>query len=163
VTLTAASPVTLAGMVRDSLRDRREGVTAPPTPGFLRMLGRALRLRCPVCGAKGIFTSWTKMAERCPRCAFLFDRFEGQMIGAVGINTIVTFGALLVTLVVGLVVTSPDIAVVPVLVTSLAVAALLPVVFYPFSKTIWIAVDLTMAPLEPGEAPRFDDTTHLPG
>jgi hypothetical protein len=103
------------------------------------------------------------MAERCPRCAFLFDRFEGQMIGAVGINTIVTFGALLVTLVVGLVVTSPDIAVVPVLVASLAVAALLPVVFYPFSKTIWIAIDLTMAPLEPGEAPRFDDTTHLAG
>lgn len=95
------------------------------------------------------------MVERCPRCGFLFERSEGQFIGAIGINTIVTFGALLVALVVGFIVTAPDIAVVPLLVIGLAVAALLPVAFYPFSKTIWTAIDLAMSPLEPGEAPRL--------
>jgi hypothetical protein len=101
------------------------------------------------------------MAERCPRCGFLFERTEGQFIGAVGMNTIVTFGALLITLVVGFVITSPDIAVVPVLAAGLAVAALLPVIFYPFSKTTWIAIDLAMTPLEPGEAPRLPRTSQL--
>jgi uncharacterized protein (DUF983 family) len=127
------------------------------------MMGRALLLRCPVCGSGGLFRRWTHMVERCPRCGFLFERTEGQFIGAVGMNTIVTFGALLITLVVGFVVTSPDIAVVPLLAAGLAVAALLPVVFYPFSKTTWTAIDLAMSPLEPGEAPRLAGSTELTG
>ena len=57
----------------------------------------------------------------------------------------------------------PDIAVVPLLVAGLAVAAVLPVFFYPFSKTTWTAVDLAMTPLEPGEAPRLAGTPQLPG
>jgi uncharacterized protein (DUF983 family) len=148
----AVSP-SLARMMRDSLRDRREGVTAPPTPPFPRMLLRAGRLHCCVCGSGGLFTHWTRMVERCPRCRFLFERGEGQFIGAVGINTIVTFGALLVTLVVGFIVTAPDIATVPLLAIGLAIAAVLPIAFYPFSKTVWTAIDLAMTPLEPGEAP----------
>jgi uncharacterized protein (DUF983 family) len=150
-------------VVHDSLRDRADGVPAPPTPGFLLMLRRALALRCSVCGSGGLFRRWTHMVERCPRCGFLFERTEGQFIGAVGMNTIVTFGALLITLVIGFVVTSPDIAVVPVLVAGLAVAGLLPLIFYPFSKTTWIAIDLAMTPLEPGEAPRLAGTSQLPG
>jgi uncharacterized protein (DUF983 family) len=145
------------------LRDRAEGVPAPPTPSFSRMMGRALLRRCPVCGSGGLFRRWVHMVERCPRCGFLFERYDGQFIGAVGMNTIVTFGALLITLVVGFVVTSPDIAVVPLLVAGLAIAALLPVIFYPFSKTTWLAVDLAMSPLEPGEAPRLAGTSKLPG
>jgi uncharacterized protein (DUF983 family) len=140
-------------VVRDSLRDRREGVATPPTPPFWRMLVRACRLRCCVCGSGHLFRRYTRMVERCPRCGFLFERSEGQFIGAVGINTIVTFGALLIALVVGFIVTAPDIATVPLLSIGLTIAAVLPVLFYPFSKTIWTAVDLAMAPLEPGEAP----------
>ena len=103
------------------------------------------------------------MVERCPRCGFLFERSEGQFIGAIGMNTIVTFGALLITIVVGFIITSPDIAVVPLLVAGLSVAALLPIFFYPFSKTTWTAVDLTMTPLEPGEAPRLAGPSQLTG
>jgi uncharacterized protein (DUF983 family) len=142
-------------MVRDSLRDRRDGVATPPTPTFSRMVGRALLLRCSVCGGGHLFRGWFHIVERCPRCGFLFERGEGQFIGAVGINTIVTFGALLVALVVGIIVTAPEIATVPLLVVGLTIAGLLPIVFYPFSKTIWTAIDLAMAPLEPGEAPRL--------
>jgi uncharacterized protein (DUF983 family) len=127
------------------------------------MTGRALLLHCPVCGSGGLFRRWTRMVERCPRCGFLFERSPGQFIGAVGMNTIVTFGVLLVTLVVGFVVTSPDIAVVPLTLTGLAIAAVLPVLFYPFSKTTWAVIDLAMTPLEPGEAPRLSGPAQLSG
>ena len=86
-----------------------------------------------------------------------------QRVKDAGINTIVTFGALLITLVVGFIVTSPDIATVPLLVVALAVAGLLPVIFYPWSKTIWTAIDLAISPLEPGEASRLAGTAQLPG
>lgn len=146
-------------MVRDALRDRSEGVPVPPTPTFTRMLGRALLLRCCVCGSSHIFTRYTRMVERCPRCGYLFERIEGQYIGAVGMNTIVTFGLMLVALVAGLVITAPDIATVPLLVITLAIGGIVPVLFYPFSKTVWTAVDLRMNALEPGEAPNLSAGT----
>lgn len=73
------------------------------------------------------------------------------MLGAITINTIVTFGGLIVVLVVGAAAWYPDIPVVPLVALSVAVALVVPVVFYPFSYTIWAAIELQMRPLEPDE------------
>lgn len=123
------------------------------TPSFGALFGRAILLRCPVCGQGRLFRRWVKMVDRCPRCGFRFERREGQFIGAVGVNTIAVFGLLLIALVVGFIATAPDIAVGPLLVVGLVIALLGPVVFYPFSKTLWTAIDLVMSPLEEEEAP----------
>ena len=117
-----------------------------------RLLGRGLTRRCPLCGAGRIFDGWFTIKERCPRCDFpLEQRIEGQWLGALGMNTIVSFGILAVTLVAGLIVTYPDIPLVPLAGTCVAVAVVVPIVFYPFSKTLWNAIDLAMRPLEPGD------------
>ena len=66
-------------------------------------------------------------------------------------NTIVTFGLLAAVLLVGSILSYPDIAVVPMLIVAGLVAVVVPIVFYPFSYTIWAAVDLTMRPLDAAE------------
>jgi uncharacterized protein (DUF983 family) len=104
-----------------------------------------------VCGSGGVFRHWFSMAERCPRCDFRFEREQGEFIGAIGINTIVTFGVLLVAVLTSVVLTYPDDVAVA-LVITMAVALVFPVFFYPFSKTLWLAINLAMRPLEPGEA-----------
>jgi uncharacterized protein (DUF983 family) len=134
-------------------------VQTPVTPRFSTLLGRACRLHCPVCGSGHLFRHWTKIVQRCPRCGYPFERIEGQFIGAVGMNTILTFGALLITLVIGLVLTAPDVRVAPILIVSVSIALLMPIFLYPYSKTIWTAIDLRMRPLEPGETPGLDDAT----
>lgn len=91
------------------------------------------------------------MIERCPRCGLRFQRIEGHWSGDLGINTIVSFGALFVTLIGGFALTYPDVPGVALFATAVGVALLVPVVFFPFSKTIWLAIDLMMRPLEPGE------------
>ena len=160
-------------MGRDSVRDRESGVPAAPTPGILVMVGRACTRRCCVCGSGKLFRRWTQMVERCPSCGYLFERAEGQFIGAVGMNTIITFGLLLVVLVVGFITTSPNTPATELAIIGVAVSVIAPIVLYPFSKTIWTAIDLAMTPLEPGEAPllsaRFataaadrDDVTNAP-
>jgi hypothetical protein len=63
-------------------------------------------------------------------------------------NTLVTFGLLALDVLVGSIVGYPDIAVVPMLVIGGIIAVVVPVVFYPFSYTLWAAVDLAMQPLE---------------
>lgn len=91
------------------------------------------------------------MVEDCPRCGLHFERIEGHWIGALGLNTIVSFGAILVTLSVGLIATLPDVPVLPLVLSNVAVAVIVPVVFYPFSRTLWTGVDIAMRPLEPFE------------
>ena len=91
------------------------------------------------------------MQPSCRRCGLEFERIEGHFIGAVGMNTIMSLGMLLVTLVVSLVVTFPDFPVVPLVVINVAVAALAPILFYPLSRMLWTAVDIAMRPLEPDE------------
>lgn len=98
-----------------------------------------------------MFRRWFTMAETCPTCGFRFHRVEGHWIGSLGMNTIVSFGALLVSVVVGFVLTTPDPPVVPLMIVAVAVAALTPVAFFPWSRTLWSATDLLMRPLEPDD------------
>ncbi len=98
-----------------------------------------------------MFRGW-RMATRCPRCHLEFEREQGQFVGAVGMNTIVSFGAVLVTLVLGFVLSGSDPEPIPILVPVLAVALIVPAVFFPMSKGIWGAIDLLAEPLREGEA-----------
>jgi uncharacterized protein (DUF983 family) len=120
------------------------------------MLGRALLLRCPRCGGRGWIKGWFSRRERCPTCGYRYERQPGFMLGAVTMNTIVTFGLLAAVLLIGSILSYPDIAVGPILVLSAIVAVFVPIVFYPFSYTIWGAVDLAMRPLDPSEVADAD-------
>ena len=92
------------------------------------------------------------MRARCPRCNLTFERIEGHWIGAIAINTILSFGLMLVAMIVGFIVLSPAEPFGPFTAIIAAIGLIAPIVFYPFSKTIWTAVDLVFRPLEPGEA-----------
>jgi|688.fasta_scaffold07584_9 uncharacterized protein (DUF983 family) len=121
------------------------------------MLGRAVRLRCPVCGTGGLFFQpghrfRLGLPERCSGCELRFDREAGHWAGSFGLNTIVSFTALFAVLIVGLFVTWPDPPAVTLIVAALTVALVVPLVFAPWSATLWLVIDLRMRPLEPGEA-----------
>jgi uncharacterized protein (DUF983 family) len=115
-----------------------------------RLLARGFTLRCPLCGGSGLFRHWFTISDRCPRCDFrLADRIEGHWLGSLGMNMIVSITVLFFTMAVGLTLTYPEVAVVPMVTISVAVAIVVPLVFFPFSKTLWSAIDLAMRPLEP--------------
>lgn len=120
------------------------------------LLGRALRRRCPQCGDRGFFSSWFKLNDHCPTCGIASEREEGHFVGAVGFNTIFSFGALLVTLLVGTGLTYPDFPVVTMLAACLGCAVVVPLLFWPFSQTLWMAFDLGWRPAGVNELdPRY--------
>ena len=92
------------------------------------------------------------MVERCPRCGLCFERIEGHWLGALGLNTIFSFAVLFVVVAVGLVLSHPEYRMAPLLISATGTAVLVPLGFFPSSKTLWTAIDLTMRPLQPGEA-----------
>ena len=121
------------------------------TPRLGRLLWRGMTRRCPACGTGGLFQRWFMMDEHCPNCGLRFERIEGHWIGAIGMNTIVSFGLLAVVLVGGLILTIPDVPAVRLLAVNAAVGSVTPIVFQPFSRTLWTGIDIAMRPLEPHE------------
>ena len=136
----------------------------PLTPG--RVVRRGLRRRCPLCGQQGIFESWFCLRDRCPTCNYPTTRAVDQWIGSYGLNMIVSFTLLVLTIAVGFAVTYPDPPVGTLLVIAVGVAALFPVFFFPVSKSLWSAIDMAMRPPEPDDDidPRYlPPTRHGPG
>ena len=90
------------------------------------------------------------------------ERREGHFVGAVGINTIVTFGALLIGLGVAIAIAGEDMQPWVVVAILGGLTLIVSAVFFPISKTLWSAIDLMMVPLEPGEVdPRFDPSVDV--
>ena len=115
------------------------------------MLWRGFWRRCPLCGGGHCFESWFTKKERCPRCNFPLKREEGHWIGALGMNTVVTFGLLLVTIAVSVALTWDDRSGLAVFLPAFLVAGLTPVLFFGSAQTLWSAIDLAMRPLEPDD------------
>jgi uncharacterized protein (DUF983 family) len=119
------------------------------------MLARGVVRRCPRCGARHVFERWFSIRERCPRCGVRFDRKpeEAFFLGAFVIQTAMILTPLAVLLflygmAVGDVIGgSPKLYVV----LMVLVAAVLPLVTYPSTKTTWFAIDLAMEPLSDDE------------
>jgi uncharacterized protein (DUF983 family) len=92
------------------------------------------------------------MAERCPRCNLALTRKEsGYSLGGFWLNMLFAEGTTILLFLVTLVVTWPD----PpwtVLQYGLPVLALVsPLAFFPFSKTLFLALDLAVRPVSPDE------------
>ncbi|MEO7370298.1 MAG: DUF983 domain-containing protein, partial [Ilumatobacteraceae bacterium] len=106
----------------------------PKVPSFGRMLRRALVMCCPWCGARKTFVRrWLGKYERCRTCGIRWRREEGFELGAVTVNTVLTFIVLTAGMTVGFIVTSPDIPVLAMVSSLIGIAVLMPIVIYPFT------------------------------
>jgi uncharacterized protein (DUF983 family) len=102
---------------------------------------RGFRKRCPRCGEPDTFVSWFQTRPACPRCELRFAKEQGGFLGAMILNYVVAIGAWLVAMTIGVVLTIPDVPVVPLLVVSAIVLIGVPLWFYPRSKMTWAAVE----------------------
>lgn len=91
------------------------------------------------------------MREHCVSCGLRFEREPGYWVGAVIINTTVIFATFLVVFGGMILLTWPDVPWTGVLVTTVVANVVIPVFFYPMSKTVWLALELSWHPLEPDE------------
>jgi uncharacterized protein (DUF983 family) len=88
-----------------------------------------------------LFRKWFTMVDDCPRCGLHFEREPGYWAGALAINMILVGGIFAVVFVIILVLTVPDIPIPLMLGILVPIVVLGPIVAYPFSKTVWVAVD----------------------
>lgn len=107
-------------------------------PGLPAVLGRALRLRCPRCGATPLYTSWFRMHERCAACGLRYEREQGYFVGAIYVNYALTAalglgGVLLLDGWLGLTLGQQLAVAVPVMLLA-------PVAFFRHARSLWLAI-----------------------
>ena len=114
------------------------------------------RFRCARCGSGHLFKGYFTMVDDCPTCGLHFEREDGYWGGALAINIIAVGGLFAIVFVIALVITIPNVPVAPLLAILVPIALFGPIVYYPFSKTLWVAVDRAfLQRLDPNE--RFDE------
>lgn len=102
------------------------------------------------------------MRRSCPRCQLILDRGEPDyFLGGYTVNfivaelLIVAGGALFITL------TWPDVPWTTLTWSLVALMVVAPILFYPFAKTLWLALDLIFRPVTLGDLDGHGE--NLPG
>jgi uncharacterized protein (DUF983 family) len=120
----------------------------------LLLFARALSLRCPNCGERRLLRSWFRLEPTCPNCGLLVEREHGNFTGSMTINLVVTETAWVVFLVAMMLATWPNPPVALLQWGSIGLMIAVPILFFPFSKTLWLALDLLFRPFKAGEDSR---------
>src|SRR5579864_2417791 len=111
-----------------------------------RLIGRALRLRCPNCGRGRVLKSWFALRERCSACQVWLEREEGYFVGAMAVNIIIGEFLPVIGAVVVIVLTWPNPPWNALQIAVPVAMGVFPVVLFPFSRTLWLALDWTFRP-----------------
>ena len=106
---------------------------------IIKILSRALLLKCPVCGLASIVQSPFHIKHQCPACDALFKREDGFFVGAIMTNVVTTEFVILVLYVFALPFINTRFE--SVLTLLAAVAIVFPVAFYHHSWSFWLGFD----------------------
>jgi uncharacterized protein (DUF983 family) len=133
-----------------------DGSSGVPRSSVARKFLRALMLRCPRCGGPGILRTWLKMSDHCPNCGLALERGEKSdfWIGAYVFNLVAGEVIAIGIPIVWVIATWPSPPWTKIQITGLVLAVALPFLFFPFSRTLWLAWDLSFRPFEPGDIGR---------
>ena len=111
------------------------------------LIGRAMILRCPNCGARGLFATWFRMKASCPSCGLRLDRGErGYQVGSYMLNIIAAELIFMAVFLGILFATWPNPPWTALQYGGALLMVLAPVALYPFTKTVFLAMDLTVRP-----------------
>jgi uncharacterized protein (DUF983 family) len=140
-TRTTESPLTLPSLARTAI-----------------VAGRAARLRCPHCGGAPVLAawrvgrSWGTVRERCAACGFRFERSDDRYFaGAMLVNLISAELLFAFAFVAAILITWPAVPWDALTYWGAAGMLLLPLLFYPVSKVLWLAADVLVRPVTPNE------------
>ena len=116
-----------------------------------QIIWRGLRLKCPRCGEGPLFRAIFRMEYHCRVCGLVFEREQGYFTGAIYINVIATESLLIAALLIYFTITVKfDQKLFTIL---FVLGALLPVLFFHHSRSLWLAVDHIIDPRKSASDP----------
>lgn len=119
---------------------------------LVRLTARALLLRCPICAHGTLFRSWFREREHCRSCGLMLNRgLSDYFIGGYLVNLIVAELLVVVGLVGVILATWPTVPWTALKWGLVLLVIPAPFLTYPYSKAVWLAIDLHFDPPKPAD------------
>jgi uncharacterized protein (DUF983 family) len=115
----------------------------------VRILKRGARLKCPRCGLGELFQGFFSMRKDCPHCGLSCEPEMGYYVGAIYINYAFTVGIALAGYF--LLDAYTDFSLKGQLILWIIFCVLFPLVFFRYSKSLWLSFDFIFNPPEETE------------
>ncbi|MES2124484.1 MAG: DUF983 domain-containing protein [Gemmatimonadota bacterium] len=110
----------------------------------LTLLSRAITLRCPHCGHRGLFRHWFAMRDNCPTCGLSLT--ISNSVGANLLNLVTAEFLLMIALAAVLTLSWPNPPWSLLQYGAPLLMLLAPLLLYPLSKVVFVAFDLSLHP-----------------
>ncbi len=126
----------------------RGELVMPRMRDVLRQFLRALLLRCPNCGGRHVVKNWFRLQARCPACGIRMERGESEdyWLGGMFFNLALAETLFALGLLVVLVAMWPIVPWAGVEYSLIVAMVAAPIVLYPVSRLMWLALDLLLRP-----------------
>ncbi len=105
-----------------------------------RMLWWGITMRCARCGSRHVIKRM-RLVSDCPGCQLHFEREHGYWTGALAFHFIMLGGIIIISMAVLIALTVPDVPTGPLVAILLVECLVFGWLFYPLSRTLWVAVD----------------------
>lgn len=123
----------------------------------LQLLGRCLRLNCPNCGQSPVLArqsrrTWGDIRARCASCNLQFERTDDHYYsGALFTNLFLSEALFAFAFAASVIALWPDVPWDAMTYVAVAGAIIAPTLLYPFSKVMWLTVDVLVRPVTQSE------------
>lgn len=139
-------------------RTTESPLAMPSIRRIVQLLGRALRLRCPNCGGAPILERWKTVhawgvvRARCTACHFRYERTDDHYFsGALFTNLFMSEGLFAFAFALTVILLWPNVPWDGMTIVAVLGAITVPALLYPFSKVMWLTVDVLVRPIMPLE------------
>ena len=118
-------------------------------PSTGKMIRRSLMRQCPRCANRSAwFTSWFKQGERCIGCGIKRTRdTDGHELGSMTIASVLNIMLIMAAIGIAVAFTAPDVPVLTLYIVLASAALVFPVLTWPMTHTLWMAIDLIFRPM----------------
>ena len=122
-------------------------------PSTGKMIRRSLLRQCPRCANRNAwFTSWFKQGDRCVGCGVKRTRdTDGHELGSMTIASVLNIVLIMAAIGIAVAITAPDVPVLTLSIVLASAALVFPVLTWPITHTLWMAIDLIVRPVGVGE------------
>ena len=131
----------------------RGEIIMPRMRDVARAFARALTLRCPNCGGARVLHSWFKLRHNCEKCGIRLDRGEADdyFLGGMFFNIVLAEVVFALVLLVVVVIMWPNVPWAGVEYSLIVAMIAAPIILYPVSRLMWLALDLLLRPPDAAE------------
>ena len=118
-------------------------------PSTGKMIRRSLLRQCPRCANRSAwFTSWFKQGDRCVGCGVKRTRdTDGHELGSMTIASVLNIVLIMAAIGIAVAITAPDVPVLTLYIVLASAALVFPVLTWPMTHTLWMAIDLIFRPM----------------